>query len=133
MKLNEFFEDKKGHGVLATADSEGNVDAAIYAAPHVIDDRTVAFIMRDRLTHHNLQSNPKAAYLFIQEGTGYKGVRLYLSKLREEQDTELLYSLRRKEYPSESGSERGPLFLLFFKVDKALPLIGAGTPPVEIS
>jgi len=133
MNIGEFFKDKKGHGVLATADSEGKVDVAVYATPHVIDDNTLAFIMRDRLSHHNLQSNPNAAYLFIQEGAGYKGVRLYLSKLREEQDTELLYSLRRREYPSETESERGPLFLVFFKVDKALPLIGAGTPPVEIS
>jgi hypothetical protein len=133
MNIGEFFEHKKGHGVLATADSEGKVDVAVYATPHVIDDHTLAFIMRDRLTHHNLRSNPHAAYLFIQEGVGYKGIRLYLSILREEQDTELLYSLRRKEYPAESESERGKMFLVFFKVDEALPLVGAGPPPVDIS
>lgn len=132
MNIGEFFKEKKGHGIMATADSEGKVDVAIYATPHVIDDRTIAFIMRDRLTHHNLESNPQAAYLFIEEGAGYKGVRLYLIKEREETDSELLYSLRRKEYPAEKESERGPMFLVFFKIDKVLPLIGAGTPPVEI-
>jgi len=132
MNIGEFFADKRGHGVMATADAAGKVDIAIYATPHVMEDNTVAFIMRDRLTHHNLHSNPRAAYLFIEEGGGYKGVRLFLTKLREEQDTELLYSLRRKEYPSDSESQRGPLFLVFFKVDEALPLIGAGTPPVKI-
>ena len=72
MELKDYFEDKKGIGVLATADSEGKVGAAIFARPHVLDDCSVAFIMRDRLTHHNLQSNPHAAYLFSEEGEGYK-------------------------------------------------------------
>jgi hypothetical protein len=133
MNAGSFFEGKKGYGVLATADAQGKVDAAIYATPHVIDEHTVAFIMRDRLTHHNLQSNPHAAYLFIEEGGGYKGVRLFLTKLREEQDTELLYSMRRKEYPADKEAGSGPLFLVFFKVNEALPLIGAGKSPVEIA
>ena len=66
MNLREYFESVKGRGVLATADEDGKVDAAIYASPHFIDEETVAFIMRDRLTHHNLQSNPHAAYLFME-------------------------------------------------------------------
>jgi hypothetical protein len=125
MNLSEYFGKTKGRGVLATADSEGKVDAAVYASPHVLDADTVAFIMRDRLTHHNLQSNPHAAYLFMEDAPGYKGTRLFLSKMREEQDTDLLFSLRRKEY-QESEAQRGPLFLVVFKVDKVLPLIGTG-------
>ena len=57
MELKEYFKDTEGSGILATADSEGKVDAAIYARPHFMDDGTIALIMRDRLTHHNLQSN----------------------------------------------------------------------------
>ncbi len=125
MNLSEYFGKAKGRGVLATADSEGRVDAAIYASPHILDGETVAFIMRDRLTHLNLQSNPHAAYLFMEDGPGYKGTRLFLSKMREEKDSELLFSLRRKDY-KESEEQRGPLFLVVFKVDKILPLIGAG-------
>ncbi len=61
----------------------------------------------------------------MEDGPGYKGKRLYLTKLREEQDTELLRSLRRRTYPP--GQEKpGPSFLVFFQVDKILPLIGAG-------
>ena len=48
MKLNEYFEKKKGRGVIATADSEGRVGVAVYARPHFIDEKTVAFIMADR-------------------------------------------------------------------------------------
>lgn len=128
MDLQDYFDKTKGIGVLATADKEGNVDLAIYAKPHVMDKETVAFIMADRLTHHNLQSNDHAAYLFKEEGPGYKGTRLFLTKLREEQDTELLYAIRSKRYASEK-EEGKPRFLVFFKVDKVLPLVGAGRDP----
>jgi hypothetical protein len=128
MDLQDYFDKAKGLGVLATADKEGKVDLAIYAKPHVMDKETVAFIMAERLTHHNLQSNNHAAYLFKESGAGYKGTRLFLTKLREEQDSDLLYTIRSKRYPSEK-EEGKPRFLVFFKVDKVLPLVGAGRDP----
>ena len=125
MDLQEYFENAKGRGVLATADGEGAVDAAVYGKPHVMDKETVAFIMADRLTHHNLQSNDHAAYLFMEDGPAFKGTRLFLTKIREEQDSDLLYAIRSKKYPSEK-EEGKTRFLVFFKVEKVLPLIGAG-------
>lgn len=126
MDLGEYFKGSKGSGVLATADEQGRVDVAIYARPHVIDPETIAFIMPDRLTHQNLQSNNHAAYLFIEEAPGYNGLRLFISKVREEKDSELLHWIRRRRYASERGEEEESRFLVFFKVDKVLPLIGAG-------
>ena len=123
MKLSEYFESAKGHGVLATADSAGKVDAAIYARPHFMDEETVAFIMTDRLTHQNLQSNPYAAYLFMEAGEKPSGKRLFLTKIKEEKDSELLFAIRRKSYGDEN---RKGLYLVHFKIDKVLPLIGAG-------
>ncbi|MEE4603036.1 MAG: pyridoxamine 5'-phosphate oxidase family protein [Desulfobacteraceae bacterium] len=123
MELKEYFEKTEGRAILATADRDGKVDAAVYARPHFMDDGTIALIMRDRLTHHNLQSNFHACYLFMEKGPGYKGKRLFLTKVREEQDTELLQSLRRRQYLDEKDEAK---FLVFFKVDKELPLIGAG-------
>ena len=125
MDIREYFKDVKGLGILATADDQGKVDAAIYATPHIIDQNTIAFIMPDRLTHHNLQSNSHAAYLFKEEGPGYKGTRLFLSKTSEEKDTELLKSLRRKKYAREECEEEAR-YLVSFTVDKILPLVGPG-------
>ncbi len=130
MELSEYFEGLKGSGVLATADNQGRVDVAIYAKPHIMDGETIAFIMPDRLTHHNLQSNNHAAYLFREDGPGYKGIRLFLSKVREEKDGELLSSIRRKSYANEKGEEDSR-FLVFFKIDKVLPLVGAGKDPLS--
>jgi hypothetical protein len=122
MEWKQYFEEIKGHGVLATADSAGKVDAAVFGRPHAMEDGTIAFIMPDRLTHHNLQSNPHAAFLFIEDGGKWAGKRLFLTKVREEKDTELLYSLRRKSY----GDDQEGRYLVFFRVDKVLPLVGAG-------
>jgi hypothetical protein len=131
MDLKAYFEQAKGHGVLATADASGRVNLAIFARPHVMENNSVAFIMPHRLTHNNLESNPQAAYLFLEAGPGYKGKRLYLTKIREEQDTDLLYSLRRRTYPAEQGQQEGPRFLVFFQVDQVLPVVGAGDPEIK--
>jgi hypothetical protein len=123
MELDKYFEDTSGTGVLATADGDGKVDAAIYARPHFMEDGTIALIMRDRLTHLNLQSNPHACYLFVEKSPGYRGKRLFLTKIREEQDSELLNTLRRRQYIDGKDETK---FLVFFKLDKQLPLISAG-------
>jgi len=124
MNLNEYFEKTKGTGVLATADGKGKVDAAIFARPHILGDGNAAFIMRDRLTHNNLQSNSHAAYLFIEEGGGYKGKRLFLTKIREEEESELLHSLKLRINSPKVDTEKGSKYLVIFKIDKELPLIG---------
>ncbi|MDZ7760371.1 MAG: pyridoxamine 5'-phosphate oxidase family protein [Desulfovermiculus sp.] len=126
MDLKTYFENTKGVGVLSTADSQGNVDSALYARPHVMEDGSLAMIMRDRLSHANLQSNPKAAYLFMEEGAGYKGKRFFLTKIKEEQDSEKIESLRRRSYAPDDRMHQGKVFLVYFQIDRELPLIGSG-------
>ncbi|MFO7964863.1 MAG: pyridoxamine 5'-phosphate oxidase family protein [Desulfobacterales bacterium] len=123
MELKEYFEKTEGIGVLATADADGNVDAAVYARPHIMDDGTIAMIMRERLTHNNLQSNPNACYLFVEKGPGYNGKRLFLTKVRENQDPEQIESLHRRQHIYGKDKK---LYLVFFAVEKELPLIGSG-------
>ncbi len=119
--LKFYFENAKGTGVLATADSDGKVDAAIYSRPHFLEEDKLAFIMRDRLTHHNLTSNPHASFLFIENGPGYKGKRLFLKKVREEENPELVGKIKRRRYTDENLE---PKFLVYFTLEKELPLIG---------
>ena len=127
MNLKTYFEETKGMGILSTADGEGRVNAAVYARPHVMDDASLAFVMRDRLSHNNLQSNPGAAYLFREEGPGYKGIRLHLTKTHEESGTPLVKELcRRCKIHDDPETVR---YLVVFRTDKELPLIGAGESP----
>jgi pyridoxamine 5'-phosphate oxidase-like protein len=124
MNLKAYFDEKKGMGVLSTADDSGKANAAIYARPHMMDDGHLAFIMRDRLSHHNLQSNPHAAFLFREEGPGYNGIRLHLTKTGEEQDSPLAREIcRRCRIDEKPDAIR---YLVMFRVDKEFPLVGAG-------
>jgi len=132
MTLKEYFERMHGTGVLATADAEGNVATAIYSAPHVFDDGTIAFVMRERLTHRNLHSNPHASFLFMAQGAGYRGVRLFLKKSREDTDSDLIAKMTRRGLSHEEDRQKGPKFLVYFTVQKILPLIGSGESGITL-
>ena len=123
MTIQEYFSSTNGKGILSTSDSSGNVDSAVYAKPHFMEDGSLAFIMRDRLTHANLTSNPKAVYLFIEDGKGYRGKRLFLNKIKEEENSPLIKEIQRRDYDLEPGENR---YLVFFEITKELPLIGTG-------
>jgi len=126
MNLQEYFEAINGVGVLSTADDKGKVNAAVYGRPHFIDEKTVAFIASDRLTHANLKKNPSAIYLFKEDGS-YKGYRLYLTKTHEDKDSPLIEQLRRKKYKGlERKYDTESKFLIYFRIEKVLPLIGDG-------
>jgi hypothetical protein len=133
MTLKEYFHSTNGIGVLSTSDSAGKVDAAIYSTPHVFDDGTLAFIMRERLTHFNLQSNLYATFLFIENVSGYKGVRLFLKKLREDTDSTLIARMTRRTLTPDEDKQKGPKFLVYFTVEKILPLIGSGKSNIILS
>ena len=122
MNLHDYFENTEGTGILGTADSNGNVDAAIYARPHVIDEKTVAFIMNERLSYQNITSNPKAAYLFLEDAPGYNGKRLYLTKIKEETDKKLIDSMRRRAEKYQDANSKK--HLVYFRVDRIRALVG---------
>lgn len=132
MTLNQYLDNVSGKGVMATADAAGKVDAAIYSKPQILEDGTLVFIMRDHLTHHNIVSNPYATYLFIEDGAHYKGIRLFLKKLREDTDPELIAGMTRRNLTPEQDKARGPKFLVYFSLEKILPLIGSGETGIEI-
>ena len=102
------------------------MNVAVYARPHFLspdDDSPAAFIMNERLSYANVQSNPHAAYLFIEEGEGYVGKRLSLTKISEEDDQEKIRPFRRRNLPDECY-EGKTQHLVHFRVDGVRPLIG---------
>ncbi len=133
MNLKEYFESRHGTGVLATADADGRVDAAIYSVPQVEEDGSVVFIMRERLTYENLRVNPHATYLFLEDGPGHHGIRLFLKKSREEEDPARLAAMTRRHLSPEEDRARGPKHLVCFQVEKALSLIGGIPAPVQLA
>lgn len=131
MNLEQYFSKNKGVGVMATSNNDGVVDTAIYSKPHVQGENNVAFIMRNHLTHLNLQENGHANYLFIEDGPGYNGVRLFLTKIEESTDQELIASMKRRCLSKEEDKELGEKFLVTFKVNKLLTLIGGNEITID--
>jgi len=127
MDLKEYFADAKGTGILATADGEGKVDVAIYAKPIVVDENTIALVMRERLSHQNIRGNPKAAYMFIEKAGGNKGLRLYLTMEREETNVSVVEKIIEEHpeicpYPDEANK-----YLVHFRVERIRELVGSKT------
>ncbi len=131
MNIKDYFTEKKGTGIIATSDKNGVVNTAIYSRPHVESADDVAFIMRSHLTHKNLQENEHANYMFIEQGPGYSGVRLFLTKVQESNDRELINSLTRRHMDDEDDRLKGEKFLVRFRIDKVLTLIGGNEIAIE--
>lgn len=121
MDLKEYFAAAKGHGILSTADATGAVNSAVYATPHFMEDGMVAFIMRERKSHRNVTENASACYLFMEKDR-MEGKRLYLRRVKEEMNSEQLFALRR--YCPKDEAKEENLYLVFFRIEKVLPLIG---------
>ena len=122
MNLHDYFKEKSGFGVISTSNNQGEVNSAVYAKPHILNDNTVAFIMRDRLTRKNVNENPHANYMFIEHNHGFHGVRLSLTMAGESQDQEQIQSLSRRS--SAGDSDDAERYLVTFTVNKALMLVG---------
>lgn len=121
MNLAEYFAQHDGTAILATADAGGKVDAAVFSKPLLIEGEVIALLMSDRLSHANLQNNPHAAYLFMEKGPGWQGIRLYIKRLREERNSELARSLIRRR---DADAKTLDINLVFFQIEEILPLIG---------
>jgi len=127
MDLKSYFENTEGTGILATADSDGTVDVAIYAKPEVIDETTIAFVMKERLSHQNLKTNLSAAYMFIEKGEGYTGKRLYLTKIREEINSSVVQEFIKKQPVIASPKDDSNKYIVFFHIENVYPLVGDKT------
>src|SRR5512147_1359702 len=124
MELKDYLEKSSGFCIFSSAARSGKVTTAIYSAPRVMEDGSVCFIMRERLTYRNILENPHAACMYIEHGGGYQGIRLFLVKVREDNDPELIARMTRRNLTPEEDREKGPKHLVIFRVEKILPLIG---------
>ena len=94
MNLSELFANP-GLGVMSTSSSDGKVNSAVYARPHVIDETTLVWGMTDKRTYQNLTRNRHAAFLFKLNNPGFSGVRLTLELIRTEEEGDLLVTIKK--------------------------------------
>ena len=123
MKLSELFK-REGLGVIATSNMQGEVNVAVYAAPHFIDDETLAWGMTEGRTYKNVIENPNAAYLYMYAGAGYSGARLRLKLKVIENSGEMLDNIkaRTREIVGPEAAAAGK-HAAYFTVVEVRPLI----------
>lgn len=96
-KVMEMFNKKSRIGALATCNKNGDVNAAVFGSPQMIDEGTVIMAIGNNRSYKNLQENPKASFIVIEPGESpatWKGVRLYLEVAEFERYGEVLDSFR---------------------------------------
>jgi hypothetical protein len=93
MNFSELFTNP-GLGVMSTSSSDGKVNSAVYARPHIIDETTLVWGMTDKRTYQNLTRNRHAAFLFKTSSPGFSGVRLALELIKTEEEGELLETIK---------------------------------------
>ncbi len=80
-EVMDFFNKTPRIGSLSTADKNGNVNAAVFGSPQMINKNTVVMGIGKNRTFLNLTENPKAVFLVVEPGKsvmGWKGFRVYL-------------------------------------------------------
>jgi hypothetical protein len=126
MSLAEYFRSVEGTGILATSDAGGNVNMAVYSKPYVIEENKIALSMLERTSYSNLQSNPKASYMFLEQGEGYNGKRLYLTRIDEESDTKRIIEIKAQHPKRHQSKTEAIRHLIYFSIDKIRLIIEPG-------
>ena len=96
-QVMKMFNKEARIGALATSNKQGDVNAAVFGSPRMIDEETVIMAIGENRSFQYLQENPKASFIVIEPGdtpTHWKGVRLYLEMEGFERYGELLDSFR---------------------------------------
>lgn len=123
MKLEEHFENG-GKGVMATAGSDGEVNTAVYAVPHILDEETVAWGMTEGRTYRFTKENPRASYLYFSPGGKGKGVRLTLEVKNIETSGKLLEKIRaRASETVNPQAGASVMYAVTFRVVETRPLL----------
>ena len=85
-------------GVLSTSNRDGDVNAAVFGSPRMIDKNTVIMGIGENRTFKNLLENPKAVFFVVEPGETmmkWKGVRIYLTVESIEKEGDFFIQIRR--------------------------------------
>ena len=96
-QVMKMFNKKTRIGVLATANNNKDVNAAVFGSPRMLDEDTVIMAIGDNRSAKYLEENPKASFIVVEPGdtpAAWKGVRLYLEVESFERYGEVLDSFR---------------------------------------
>jgi len=142
--LMEYFNKNPRLGVLSTSNKDGKVDSAVFGSPHMIDEKTVLIATAQNRTLANLQENPYAVYIIIEEcmdaskntdvnmepGSSildWKGIRVYM-KMKECHTSGDLLEMLLSQIASIVGEEAAKMIhaAVTFEIYEVRPLVDFG-------
>lgn len=86
-ELMALFNKQPRIGVLASSNKLGDVNAAVFGSPQMIDENTVVMGIGQNRSFRNLQRNPKAVFIVVEPGESpadWRGARVYLEAVEME-------------------------------------------------
>ena len=128
--LINYFNRQPRIGTLSTASKDGQVDAACFGSPMMVDEKTVVMAVRKNRTFANLQENPNAVFMIMEPGkTGpeWKGVRVYLKMTASETSGAKLDTMRAR-LAKILGEEQAKTFhaAITFEIQNVRPIVDLG-------
>lgn len=126
-QVRKMFNKNARIGSLATSNGKGDVNAAVFGSPQMIDEDTVIMAIGENRSYQNLQENPKACFIVVEPGetqTEWKGARVYLEVDSLERYGEMLDSFREKiRKVAGDKSANAIVAAVRFKIVDVRPLI----------
>jgi hypothetical protein len=128
-KVRGYLQTEGRSNVLATTDTSGRVNLAVFGSLALVDDATVVVMVGDNRTYGNLQENPFASCLVTLHGkTGMQqeGCRLYL-KVRSIEDKGKTFDAIKEQVRARVGDAAEMLkHLVWFDVEEVRPILDMG-------
>ena len=128
-KVKGYLQAEERSNVLATTDTSGKVNLAVFGSLALADDATVIVMVGDNRTYANLQENPLASLLVTLHGkTGMQqeGCRLYL-KVRSIEDEGKMFDQIKGKVKEKVGDAAEMLkHLVWFDIEEVRPILDMG-------
>ncbi|MCK4820815.1 pyridoxamine 5'-phosphate oxidase family protein [bacterium] len=129
-ELIEMFNKRPRIGALATSNKEGDVNAAVFGSPRMIDEDTVVMGIGENRSFRNLQRNPKAVFIVMEPGEtvrDWKGARVYLEAVDMETEGEFVDQVK-QNIAKAAGQQAADMIhaAIRFKITDVRPIVDMG-------
>lgn len=117
-------------GVLSTADSQGEVNAAVFGSARLTEEGNLLLALGENRSLRYLRANPRAVFTLCEPGPhplAWQGARLYLEVIRIDTEGDLLGKLRDeiRRFAGE-GAARRIRAAVTFRIVNLRPLVDLG-------
>jgi len=126
-ELMEIFNKYPRIGVLGTSNKDGDVNAAVFGSPRMIDEHSVVMGIGQNRSFRNLQRNPKAVFIVMEPGEtvmDWKGARVYLEAVDMETEGEF-YDQIKQNIARAAGQQAADMIhaAVRFKITEVRPIV----------